>query len=124
MGLCTLPTDMKFIPTCPEDREMSLVRTAPQARSMIWRASAASARFLSGSARLSKADSTSPFVRALNLALLTRVRSAPASRTVSIPMSSPSRSKSVAMMISSAFDARLLIIPRMDFTLTVFTWCA
>ena len=92
MGLWTLPTDMKFFPTCPEDSEMSLVSTAPHARSMICLASAASASFLSGSVRLSKAFSTSPFVRALNFALRTFARSAPASRTVSMPMSSPSLS--------------------------------
>ena len=92
VGLCTLPTDMKFFPTCPEDREMSLVRTAPQERSMICLASAASASFSLGSVRLSNAASTSPLVRALNLALLTEPMSAPISLTVSMPMSSPSRS--------------------------------
>ena len=92
VGLWTLPTDMKFFPTCPDEREMSLVSTAPQARSMICLASSASASFLSGSVRLSKAFSTSPLVRALNLALLTMLMSAPASRTVSMPMSSPSLS--------------------------------
>ena len=59
---------------------------------MICLASAASASFLSGSVRLLKAFSTSPLVRALNLALRTMPMSAPASRTVSIPMSSPSLS--------------------------------
>ena len=92
VGLWTLPTDMKFFPTCPEDREINLVRTAPQDRSMICLASAASANFSLGSVRLSNAASTSPFVRALNLALLTDPIPMPISLTVSIPMSSPSRS--------------------------------
>ena len=92
VGLWTLPTDMKFLPTCPDERDMSLVRTAPQDRSMICLASAASASLSLGSVRSAKAASTSPFVRALNLALLTLERSVPISLTVSIPMSSPSRS--------------------------------
>ena len=103
VGLCTLPTDMKFFPTCPEERDMSLVSTAPQDRSTICLVSAASASFLSGSARTEKADSTSPFVSALNFALLTEILPSsvlpdsvswytPMALTVSIPISSPSLS--------------------------------
>ena len=73
VGLWTLPTDMKFFPTCPEESEMSLVRTAPHERSTICLVSAASASFLSGSARSEKAASTSPLVSALNFALLTAI---------------------------------------------------
>ena len=103
---------------------MSLVRTAPQDRSTICLASAASARRSSGSARFSKAASTSPLVRALNLALFTIDMSTPISLTVSMPISSPSLSKSVAMMISWDWAASDLIVLRMDFTRTFFTWGA
>ena len=119
VGLWTLPTDMKLLPTCPDDRDMSLVRTAPHDRSTICLASAAAASLSSGRVRSEKAASISPLVRALNLALLTLLMSASAYFTVSMPMSSPSLSKSVAMMISSAVLMSCLIAERMLLTRTV-----
>ena len=96
--------------------------TAPQMRSMSWRDAPADARFTSSSTRLSNACVISSLVNAEY-----RARDTGASgftswmqESASLPMSSPSRSKSVAMMTESAFFARFFSERMISFSLGSF----
>ncbi|KAF5060350.1 hypothetical protein DSECCO2_326490 [anaerobic digester metagenome] len=113
VGLCTLPTERKLLPIWPLASEMNLVRTAPQARSMTCLVSADSANRWSGSVSCLNAPSISNLVRALKRTRRTERGGFSRSDTVSSPMSSPSRSKSVAIMTSSHSMASSLNVCRM-----------
>ena len=114
VGLCTLPTERKSLPSLPEAMDMRRVRTAPHARSMYCLDSAERARFMSRSVRFWKAFSISDLMRALNRALLTFMEGFTCfiSSTASIPMSSPSLSKSVAIItVSHSFASLFSMFP-------------
>ena len=92
-------------------------------RSMSWRDAPADARFTSSSTRLSNACVISSFVNAEY-----RARCDGGSgftswmqESASLPMSSPSRSKSVAMTMESAFFARFFRERMMSFSLGSFS---
>ncbi|OGS50913.1 MAG: hypothetical protein A3K65_06510 [Euryarchaeota archaeon RBG_16_68_12] len=103
VGLWTRPTERKSRPSCFEAMEMKRVRAAPHARSTIWRDSADSARGTSMSTRFAKDSSISAFVREEYRARFTATSGFTFRMTsrASVPMSSPSRSKSVATITSS-----------------------
>ena len=84
--------------------------TAPHTRSMSWRDSPACARQSSTGTSSLKARTTSPLVSAENRARLIGafLFTSRTSAAASLPMSSPSRSKSVAITISSDLRAALL----------------
>ena len=84
--------------------------TAPQIRSMSWRDAPAEARLSSTATRLPNACAISSFVNAEYRARDTGAFgfTSRMQESASEPMSSPSRSKSVAMTTESAFFARFL----------------
>src|SRR5829696_1435516 len=110
VGDWTRPTERKAFPYRFVARETQRVNVAPQIRSISCRASPAAASSLETSTRLSNARVTSPLVSAekrerstwsMSLGLASN-----ASDNASTPMSSPSRSKSVAITTLSAFLER------------------